>query len=39
MFSFLSYNAQSVLFSTFLLGMAAGVIGKLRLLEETKLNE
>ena len=27
MFSILSYNAQSVLFSTFLLGMAAGVIG------------
>ncbi|WP_312097944.1 metal ABC transporter permease [Niallia sp.] len=27
MLSFLSYNAQSVLFSTFLLGMAAGVIG------------
>lgn len=27
MFSFLSYNAQSVLFSTFLLGMAAGAIG------------
>ena len=27
MLSFLSYNAQSVLLSTFLLGMAAGVIG------------